>query len=199
MNSQSENSLTENSLSVARSTDQIFRERLLRKVMRIQLALIVVCSILAIVASFIDLGLFWFAFFSGGFGSSIALLRKITSGDKLPTYLASASDTVTITTVLYGTLLAAVVYFLMISGIVSGEGGNGLLVSNLFPNFDPGTGDRTDAPLASSLTAWQQFRLLTPATVQDGAKALIWCFIGGYSESFVTGMLSNLENRKEAT
>ena len=176
---------------------QVIREKLLRKVLRIQLALIIVGSILGIIASNIDIGLFWFAFLGGGFGASVALLRKVTTNAPIPTYMSSGSTTVTIAPVLYGALLASVVYFLMISGIVSGEGGQGLLVSNLFPNFDPGTGSSaTDGETTKqTLTAWEQFRLLNPKTVKDAGKALVWCFVGGYSESFVTGMLSSLEGQ----
>jgi hypothetical protein len=150
---------------------------------------------MGIVASNINIGLFWFAFFGGGFGASIALLRKVTTNAPIPTYMISGSTTVTIAPILYGSLLATVVYFLMISGIVSGEGGQGLLVSNLFPNFDPGTSLPDGETAQPTLTAWEQFRKLNPKTVKDAGKTLIWCFIGGHSESFVTGMLSSLEGQ----
>jgi len=111
-------------------------------------------------------------------------------GAKLDNYLSSEDWIITASPFLYGGLMATVVYFLMISGLVSGDGGSGLVTSNLFPSFNPG-----DPLPQGQLLSMDQFRDLRPASVSDGAKVVIWCFIGGYSESFVTGMLSSLERR----
>jgi hypothetical protein len=171
-------------------TQSDFNHRLLliRRIVFLQLALIVLATLFVFVAPRANLGVFWFAFLGGVLGASIALLRKITLGSKLDNYLSSTDWIVTASPFLYGGLMATVVYFLMISGLVSGDGGQGLVTSNLFPSFKPGT-PLTDGQLLSM----DQFRDLRPASVSDGAKVVIWCFIGGYSESFVTGLLSSLE------
>ena len=136
-----------------------------------------------------NLGFFWFGFLAGIFGASIALLRKVTKGESIDAYLTSKSWTITLCPFLYGGIMAGVAYFMMISGIVSGESGGGLFTTNLFPSFDGGVA--TD----NHLLSMYDFRTLRPATVRDAAKALIWCFLAGFSESFVTGMLSSLEMR----
>lgn len=33
--------------------------------------------------------------------------------------------------------------------------------------------------------------------MKDVGKLLVWCFVAGYSESFVTGILKQLESRSE--
>jgi len=171
-------------------TDFNHRLLLIRRIVFLQLALIVASTLFVFLATKANLGVFWFAFLGGVLGASIALLRKITLGAKLDNYLSSEDWIITASPFLYGGLMATVVYFLMISGLVSGDGGSGLVTSNLFPSFNPG-----DPLPQGQLLSMDQFRDLRPASVSDGAKVVIWCFIGGYSESFVTGMLSSLERR----
>lgn len=36
---------------------------------------------------------------------------------------------------------------------------------------------------------------LRPESMQDFGKLLVWCFIAGYSEKFVSGILQTLEER----
>jgi hypothetical protein len=40
---------------------------------------------------------------------------------------------------------------------------------------------------------WKEFFRMRPATTEDLGKLFVWCFLAGYSESFVTGLLSRLE------
>jgi hypothetical protein len=64
--------------------------------------------------------------------------------------------------------------------------GGGLLVTNLFPNFvDPGSGG----------TVLDKFVRVEPETVEDIGKLLVWCFLAGYSERFVTDILGQLEKK----
>lgn len=60
----------------------------------------------------------------------------------------------------------------------------GLLTTNLFPNFTSSQGELVTA------TA---FRNMRPETLQDLGKLLVWCFLAGYSEGFIVGILGRLE------
>ena len=91
--------------------------------------------------------------------------------------------------VLYGGLMAAVAYVLFMSGILTGDGGQGLFTSNLFPNFtspDQGAGGLLSVPVILKLRS---------ESVKDFGKMLVWCFLSGYSEKFVAGILQSLEER----
>ena len=133
------------------------------------------------------LGSLWFGIFLGALGGSIALLRRVRSEN--PAMLAElAGDTIsTLMPLLYGGLMAGIAYLLFMSGILSGDGGAGLFTSNLFPNF-------TTPPIgADELLSVRQFVEMRPASLKDFGKVLVWCFVAGYSERFVTGILKQLE------
>ena len=86
--------------------------------------------------------------------------------------------------------MAGVAYLLFMSGILTGEGGHGLFTSNLFPNF-------TFLPEAEGLRlSMREVVGLRPKGVQDLGKLLVWCFVSGYSESFVVGVLNTLERQR---
>ena len=87
---------------------------------------------------------------------------------------------------LYGTLMAGVAYLLFMSEILSGDGGGGLFTTNIFPNF---TKPDSSTPLVN------QFVTMTPDGMRNSGKLLVWCFIAGYSERFVTGILDQLEKK----
>ncbi len=125
----------------------------------------------------------------GAFGGSLSLLRRLrTSRGRTIGRFASSLPAVAMPFV-YGGLMAGVAYLLFLSGILTGEGGHGLLTSNLFPVFtsppsEPGT-----------LLNMNQVLQIRPASIQDLGKLLVWCFLAGYSERFVAGILQMLEQR----
>ena len=166
--------------------EPVSKQVLIQRVCVTVLALVVVCTLLIYIAGTwqIDVGFFWFSFFSGVFGASLALLRKIQKQEDL--MLESTDSWFAIfMPLLYGGILGAVTYFLFVSEILSGNEGNGFLTTNLFPNF---TGSKAGDKLMIS-----DFLLSRPKELKDVGQLVVWGFIGGYSEGFVTGMLGRLD------
>ncbi len=154
---------------------------LITRIFIAQIALIGATTALVAVALVVDVGFFWFAFISGVFGASIRLLRRVDSGG-----LESAWMTV-LMPLLYGGMLAAVAYFLFFSRILSGVEGGGLIATNLFPDFQSFATEPADRLRISD---WLDMR---PASLVDAGKLVIWCFLAGYSEHLITGVLERLE------
>lgn len=135
----------------------------------------------------VNIGAFFFSIILGTLGASISFMRRINADEK-STIVQLAHDPLfsTLMPILYGTLMAGVAYLLFMSGLVSGDGGKGLLSSNLFPNFSqPHEGK----------TLLQQFIHLTPHGMKNTGKLLVWSFIAGYSERFVVAILDQLERK----
>ena len=91
---------------------------------------------------------------------------------------------------LYGGLMAGVAYFLFVSQVLSGTDGDGLLAMNLFPDFDYQT------KISGSLKV-QDWLYLRPKGLDDVGKLIVWCFLAGYSESFISGILKRLEQNSD--
>jgi len=168
--------------------------QVIRRIFIAQLSLLVTFGLLAIAAYEWPerIGSFFFAFFLGCIGGSVALLKRIRKEDSkviegLATYWIA-----TLMPLLYGGVMAGVAYLLFMSGILSGDGGNGLFTSNLFPNFT------TPNPETGELLSFKHIAQMRPATLKDFGKLLVWCFLAGYSEKFVIGILKQLERSKES-
>lgn len=165
------------------------RLTLIRRIFVAQASLVAALCLLVIVGYFWHVGSFFFAVFLGSLGGSIALLRRVRS-EKASIIEELATDmTSTLMPLLYGGLMAGVGYLLFMSGILSGEGGAGLFTSNLFPNFT--------SPDAAEENLIKRFLEMKPVSIKDVGKLLVWCFVAGYSERFVTGILKQLERRSE--
>ncbi len=156
----------------------------------IQLALLTLLTILSIIGGVIEslnIGAFFFSIIMGAIGASISILNRMKKADsKFSEEFEKINLWAILMPILYGTLLSGVSYLFFMSGILSGDGGNGLLTSNLFPNF----GKITE----TSDNILKQFMGIRPETIQDTGKLLVWSFIAGYSEKFVINILSELEN-----
>lgn len=167
--------------------------QVIRRIFVAQLSLIMSFGLLAIAAYTWPerIGSFFFAFLLGCIGGSVALLKRIRKSD--PKVIEDlASDWIsTLMPLLYGGLMASVAYLLFMSGILSGDGGNGLFTSNLFPNFT------RPKPEAGELLSVRQIIQMRPETLKDVGKLLVWCFLAGYSERFVIGILKQLERSNE--
>lgn len=130
-----------------------------------------------------------FAFLAGCLGGSIALIRRLPKESDATIEMLSAGWIATLMPLLYGGFMAGVAYVLFMSGILTGDSGGGLFTSNLFPKFtnpDPANGE-----LLNMRTVLQ----LRPESTQDLGKLAVWCFVSGYSERFVLGILGTLEER----
>ena len=135
------------------------------------------------------IGSFWFAFFVGAIGASVAIVARMRRSDDLVLEIARSHYSILLP-LMYGAMMASVSYILFMSGVVSGDGGDGFLTSNLFPNFgSPQEG------VEPSISAFIDLR---PASLKDAGKLLVWSFISGYSERFVVGLLAQMESRRGA-
>jgi hypothetical protein len=165
-------------------------QTVIRRVFVAQLVLLAAVGALVVVGLVFTqhLGSFPFSFFAGCLGGSISLLRRLRLESQAVLEELATSWISSLMPLLYGGLMAAVAYVLFMSGILTGEGGHGLFTSNLFPNFTQPAG-------GGNLLSVPTILQLRPALVQDFGKMLVWCFLSGYSEKFVAGILQSLEER----
>ncbi|MFY0629823.1 MAG: hypothetical protein JXR05_05540 [Flavobacteriaceae bacterium] len=165
--------------------------KLIRLIFFIQIGLLFLITILSIIGFkniVSNVGSFFFITLLGALGASVSLLKRARSNrsffdkeyEKLKVFTV-------LMPILYGTILAGITYLLFMSGILSGDGGNGMITTNLFPNFMRDIG--------SDLSLFEQFIIIKPVDIQNTAKLFIWCFMAGYSESFVAGILNQLEGQ----
>jgi len=140
-----------------------------------------------------QLGSFPLSFIAGCIGGSLALQRRLPRTEATTVEALSASWITTLMPLLYGGLMASVTYLLFMSGILTGDGGDGLFTSNLFPNFD-----RPDV-LDGALLDMRTILTLRPDGIADFGKLMVWCFVAGFSERFVISMLGTLEERAAPT
>ena len=172
------------------------RRIVVRTIFVVQIGLIVVALLLMLLGYCLEkqwcgeatFGFFWFAFIAGCLGASIGILKRITQDPPFVTELAQ-SRIATLMPLLYGGLMAGVAYLLFLSGLLSGDGGNGLLTTNLFPNFE------SAADAEASFVSYLEVR---PETMADVGKLMVWCFLAGYSERFVADILGQLEGKTSA-
>ena len=140
------------------------------------------------------LGFFTFVFIAGAFGASVALLRRVQRSDETVANKLLWSWRTTLMPLLYGGIMAGIVYFLFASDILSGSNGKGLLAINLFPDFAPIGADggkaTTDVVKPFAVSDWIK---LLPSERSDAGKLIVWAFLAGYSENFVTQIMSRLE------
>lgn len=157
----------------------------------LQIILMVSMAILCLVSytQKIDVGDFCFSLILGSLGASVALMKRIRE-DKVTLVAESNGFLIlqNIMPILYGTIMAALAYLLFMSRILSGDQGGGLITTNIFPNF-------IKLPENQTLNLVQQFVEIKTIDIVDSGKLLIWSFIAGYSEKFITGILGNLESK----
>ena len=167
----------------------------LRSVFFIQLGLLAVMAVLFIIGYAdwgIHVGAFFFAVVLGALGASVSLMRRIMNKESLFAGMRDNDHHLsTLIPILYGTLMAGIAYLLFMSGILSGDDGGGLFTTNLFPNFTE-VEDSGDSLL-------KQFVETSPDGIPNAGKLLVWCFIAGYSERFITGILHKLEQTTPRT
>lgn len=161
----------------------------LRVIFFVQIGLLLTMGLLATVGLLdndIDVGEFFFAILLGALGASVSLMRSVTDGREHPFSRLGDLKLLTIfMPILYGVLMAGVAYLLFMSRILSGDNGGGLLTSNLFPNFT-----NSHQEVGNLL---EQFAEMEPVGMHNTGKLLVWCFLAGYSERFVIGILDQLE------
>lgn len=171
--------------------DKQLRAKIVRRLFYAQLGVLAVACAFVFALSFSvnHLGSFIFAFMAGCLGGSIALVRRLPNTERETMEFLASGWIPCLMPLLYGGLMAAVTYLLFMSGILTEEGGDGLFRSNLFPEFtNPGSGHDALLNMGTILQ-------LRPASIEDAGKLLVWCFLSGFSENFVLGVLGALERR----
>ncbi len=199
----------------------------------IQILMLIVLGILFGIGltTSLQIGNFWFAIIMGPLGASVVLMNKIKNGTVKIDSESKGYIVLTLMPLLYGTIMAGITYLIFMSQILSGDGGGGLITTNIFPNFTDfsDTLDTVKAVEISKLidliggsdtisrmelmdtisslqsseekvlnpsesSIMQKFLHIRPTTMADSGKLLVWCFISGYSENFITGILRNMES-----
>jgi len=131
-----------------------------------------------------------FSLACGCLGANLSLFRRLRlESDQRLVYLAQDWN-FTLLPMIYGGIAGGVMYLLFMSGILSYEGGGGLFTSNLFPLFSQPVRPANEPLTITTILA------IRPKEVSDFGKLLIWAFVSGYSERFVTGILETLESKK---
>lgn len=129
-------------------------------------------------------GFFWYSFLAGCLGTSTRLFVVRSSSQDTA---RERTDWISILTpIFFGGLMAGVAYMLFMSGVLSGDDGEGLLRSNLFPSF-------TSNLPPDELPTLIAYIATRPSSVQDVGKLMVWSFVAGYSEGFVMGILRQIE------
>lgn len=113
--------------------------------------------------------------FIGGF---VGLQRRIKQMSDDDITLLAHSWVYICLSPLVGGILAMLTYVLFISGLLAGH---------LFPKFVPDA----SAPSVEGLGAIFQIH----GEAADYAKLMFWCFLAGFSERFVTDIISRFESR----
>ena len=164
---------------------------IIRRIFIAQVAVLATGVAIVIVLSIYtgEAGTFLFAFLLGSLGGSVSLFRRLPKQTSASLRQLSRDWISTLVPMLYGGVMAIVAYLLFMGQILTGDGGTGLFTSNLFPNFT-----RPPVPADKLLTVPMILKI-RPETIMDVGKLLVWSFLSGYSERFVTGILGTLEQR----
>ena len=139
----------------------------------------------------------WMVLLCGAFGGFISLQRRLKTLAQDDLLLLARSWVYVLLAPMVGAILALLLYFLFISGLLQGD---------LFPNFDTSralTESGGIAPVlpedSSSKSGLSVLFQVQGVAYKDYAKLVFWCFVAGYSESFVTNIISNFESTADNT
>lgn len=113
-------------------------------------------------------------FMAGMLGGFIGLQRRLKDLTEKDLILLSDSIVYLSLSPLVGGILALVTYVIFLSGIIQ---------SNLFPTFK----------VDSSCNGFGMIFCQSGVDYKDYAKLIVWCFISGFSEKFVTDILNRFE------
>jgi hypothetical protein len=152
-----------------------------------------VCILGLVVTGFIfakHLGGIPFSLACGCLGANLSLFRRLRQESDARLVIVAQDWNFTLLPMVYGGIAGGVMYLLFMSGILSYATEDGLFTSNLFPLFSEPV-----KPPGEPLSV-RTILSIRPVEVRDFGKLLIWAFVAGYSERFVTGILDTLENKK---
>jgi hypothetical protein len=133
------------------------------------------------------MGTLLFALLAGALGAEISMIRRMPALKDADVTALVGSWWGLVVPLLAGAVMAGFLYMAFMAGILTGDGGDGLFTSNLFPSF---TTPEAKGPL--NLRTVLEIR---PVTIKDFGKLMAWCFLSGYSERLVPSLLQSLEQR----
>ncbi len=137
----------------------------------------------------------WMVLLCGAIGGFISLQRSLKTLDDEDLLLLARSWVYVLLSPLVGSILALLLFFLFISGLLDGD---------LFPNFE--VANAIDTQRSAENNAVEDSNSYTGLSIlfgvqgiayTDYAKIVFWCFLAGYSESFVTNIISNFESKAD--
>jgi hypothetical protein len=134
-----------------------------------------------------EMGSFLFAMLSGALGAEISIIRRSPSMTDGEVGALVKSWWSVVIPLLTGAVMAGFLYIAFMAGILTGDGGGGLFTSNLFPSFT--------TPHATDSLNLRVVLEIRPVSVKDFGKLIVWCFLSGYSERLIPGLLASLEER----
>ncbi len=157
----------------------------------VMLVLIIVSAVLVLLFYIISeqMGTMLFALLIGGIGACVSFFLRFSKLTTTEIEFIVTSWWSIVVPVLIGLIMGGFIYIVFFAGILTGDGGDGLFTSNLFPLF---TSTQLEEGEVLSLKKALEIR---PVSVQDFGKLLVWCFLAGYSERLVPNILQNLEQR----
>jgi len=125
-------------------------------------------------------GTSWMVLLTGILGGFIGLQRRLKELEHDDLLLLARSWVYVLLSPLVGGVLALLLFILFISGLVEGD---------LFPRFAADAA--TQGATANGLIKLIQIHALS---YEEYAKLVFWCFLAGYSEKFVTNIISRFES-----
>lgn len=139
-----------------------------------------------------QLGSFVFALGLGGIGATVSLTRRIPKLNESDAESLASSWWILIVLSTTGIVMGGILYIMFLGGILTGDGGDGLFTSNLFPLFSAPNGA---AETQNYLSDMRTLLSVRPQEAKDFGMILVWCFLAGYSERFVPSLLHNMEKQ----
>lgn len=190
-------SLQQNAVSVNNQTQLDFRQTLVRSIgHRLFLLLVVSLGGMGVWSGYVmvliadsrvsadsvyspQVGAFLPIVFAGILGGIISLQKRLPNLAMSDLLLLRNSYPYLLLAPLVGGFLATMLYILFLAGLLSGD---------LFPSFVPDEGVNTEIHgMASIFMAHGE-------SYTDYGKLFFWCFLAGYSESFVTNIIGQFES-----
>ncbi len=125
-------------------------------------------------------GTSWMVLLTGILGGFIGLQRRLKEMEHDDLLLLARSWVYVLLSPLVGGVLALLLFILFISGLVEGD---------LFPRF-AADAVTADDPTNTLIKLVQ----IHAVSYEEYAKLVFWCFLAGYSEKFVTNIISRFES-----
>jgi hypothetical protein len=137
----------------------------------------------------------WMVLITGILGGFIGLQRRLKAMEHDDLLLLARSWVYVLLSPLVGGILSLLLFILFISGLVEGDlfpkfAADALSIDggNLFPQC------ATDASGSDAGDSLMKLVQIHAVGYEDYAKLVFWCFLAGYSEKFVTNIISRFES-----